>query len=34
MEISWIVETDSDGRERLVAHWVTAETPELTAQAA
>ena len=34
MEMSWIVETDTHGTERLVAQWVSTETPEMTAHAA
>lgn len=34
MEMRWILETDDRGTERLVAHWVPTQAPELTAQAA
>ncbi len=34
MEMRWTLETDEQGRERLVAHWVSTETPDLTARVA
>ncbi len=29
MEMHWTIESDSDGTEHLVAHWVSTETRDL-----